>query len=160
MGKGKERDNRAISKEEAKAEAIRIIEEKLKNVEEKRVEEESREGNNGFVGKKKSHFLSDLKVSYQLHLLPGQLKLFIIQVYVALIIIFLMAVGAVVVKVILQWSTHTAVISTYYQVYVINPKLGITFSETSNQTELEQNKQSNQKYTGGGFIPEYDGYIS
>ena len=68
MGKVKERDNRAISKEEAKAEAIRIIEEKLKNVEEKRVEEESKEGNNGFVGKKKSHFLSDLKVSNQLHL--------------------------------------------------------------------------------------------
>ena len=66
MGKispGKERGNRAISKEEAKAEAVRIIEEKLKNVEEKRVEEESKEGNNGFVGKKKSHFLSDLKVS-------------------------------------------------------------------------------------------------
>ena len=71
MGKispGKERGNRAISKEEAKAEAVRIIEEKLKNVEEKRVEEESKEGNNGFVGKKKSHFLSDLKVSNQLHL--------------------------------------------------------------------------------------------
>ena len=66
MGKispGKESENRAISKEEAKAEALRIIEEKLKNVEEKRVEEESKEGNNGFVGKKKSHFLSDLKVS-------------------------------------------------------------------------------------------------
>ena len=66
MGKispGKERDNRGISKEEAKAEALRIIEEKLKNVEEKRMEEESKEGNNGFVGKKKSHFLSDLKVS-------------------------------------------------------------------------------------------------
>ena len=66
MGKispGKDRDNRAISKEEAKAEALRIIEEKLKNVEEKRVEEESKEGNNGFVGKKKSHFFSDLKVS-------------------------------------------------------------------------------------------------
>ena len=66
MGKispGKETDNRAISKEEAKAEAFRIIDEKLKSVEEKRAEEESREGNNGFVGKKKSHFLSDLKVS-------------------------------------------------------------------------------------------------
>ena len=63
MGKGKERDNRAISKEEAKAEAIRIIEEKLKNVEDKRHEEEINEGNNGFVGKKKSHFFSDLKVS-------------------------------------------------------------------------------------------------
>ena len=66
MGKvspGKEGDNRAISKEEAKAEAFRIIEEKLKSVEEKRMEEESKEGNNGFVGKKKSHFLSDLKVS-------------------------------------------------------------------------------------------------
>ena len=66
MGKispGKERGNRAISKEEAKAEAVRIIEEKLKNVEEKRLEEESKEGNNGFVGKKKSHFFSDLKVS-------------------------------------------------------------------------------------------------
>ena len=73
-----------------------------------------------------------------------------------------MAVGAVVVKVILQqWSTHlSTAISTYYQVYVINPKLGITFSETSNLTQLEQNKESNQKYTGGGFIPEYDGYIS
>merc|ERR1711874_775423 len=119
MGKispGKERDNRGISKEEAKAEALRIIEEKLKNVEEKRMEEESKEGNNGFVGKKKSHFLSDLKV------------------YVSLIIIFLLAVGAIVVK-----------------VYVINPKLGITFSETSNIPDLEQDKQSNQKYTGGGF---------
>ena len=66
MGKispGKERGNRGISKEEAKAEALKIIEEKLKNVEEKRMEEESKEGNNGFVGKKKSHFLSDLKVS-------------------------------------------------------------------------------------------------
>ena len=66
MGKispGKERDNRAMSKEEAKAEALRIIEEKLKNVEDKRHEEEINEGNNGFVGKKKSHFLSDLKVS-------------------------------------------------------------------------------------------------
>merc|ERR1712025_1275490 len=98
---------------------------KLKSVEEKRAEEESREGNNGFVGKKKSHFLSDLKV------------------YVALTIIFLLAVGAVVVK-----------------IYVINPKLGITFSDNSNYTDLEQDKQSNQKYTGGGFIPEYDGYIS
>ena len=67
MGKispGKERDHRDITKEEAKAEAIRIIEEKLKSVEEKRVEEETKEGNNGFVGKKKSHFLSDLKVSF------------------------------------------------------------------------------------------------
>ena len=43
---------------------------------------------------------------------------------------------------------------------MINPKLGITFSETSNITQLEQNKENNQKYTGGGFIPEYDGYIS
>ena len=68
MGKispGKERDNRAMSKEEAKAEALRIIEEKLKNVEDKKHEEEINEGNNGFVGKKKSHFLSDLKVSYR-----------------------------------------------------------------------------------------------
>ena len=66
MGKvspGKERGNRGISKEEAKAEALKIIEEKLKNVEEKRMEEESKEVNKGFVGKKKSHFLSDLKVS-------------------------------------------------------------------------------------------------
>ena len=83
MGKispGKERDNRAMSKEEAKAEALRIIEEKLKNVEDKRHEEEINEGNNEFVGKKKSHFLSDLKVSYrpasllvraQLIIIPG-----------------------------------------------------------------------------------------
>ena len=51
-------------------------------------------------------------------------------------------------------------LSFYLQVYVFNPKLGITFSETSNQTELEQEKQSNQKYTGAGYIPDHDGYIS
>ena len=57
-----EKGDRKISKEEAKAEALRIIEEKLKNIEEKRAEDHEEE-NTGFVGKKKSHFLSDLKVN-------------------------------------------------------------------------------------------------
>jgi len=92
-------NQRDISKDEVKAEALRIIEEKLKNLEERKAEEETKEESNGFVGKKKSHFLSDVKV------------------YVCLIIIFLLAIGAVVVK-----------------VSVFNPKLGITFSETSTCT--------------------------
>merc|ERR1711884_876818 len=90
-------DTREISKDEAKAEALRIIDEKLKSLEERKSEEETHEESSGYVGKKKSHFLSDVKV------------------YVCLTHILLLAIGAVVVK-----------------VYVFNPKLGITFSETSN----------------------------
>ena len=41
--------------------------------------------------------------------------------------------------------------------YVINPD---SLSDSSNTTDIEQNIESNQKYTGPGFIPEYDGYIS
>ena len=48
----------------------------------------------------------------------------------------------------------------FFQVLVYNPQVGITFSETSNHSMLEQNKNSNQKYTGVGYIPDYDGYIS
>ena len=52
--------------------------------------------------------------------------------------------------------------SQYYilQVFVLDPKNGVTFSETSNRTKVEQEKNSNQKYTGVGYIPDYDGYIS
>ena len=46
------------------------------------------------------------------------------------------------------------------QVLVLDPKNGVTFSETSNRTKVEQEKNSNQKYTGVGYIPDYDGYIS
>ena len=46
------------------------------------------------------------------------------------------------------------------QVFVLDPKNGVTFSETSNRTKVEQEKNSNQKYTGVGYIPDYDGYIS
>ena len=44
--------------------------------------------------------------------------------------------------------------------FVLDPKNGVTFSETSNRTKVEQEKNSNQKYTGVGYIPDYDGYIS
>ena len=65
MGKvsPQERDGRNISKEEVKAEALRIIDEKLKNFEDRKAEEEAQEEHGGFVSKKKSHFFSDLKAS-------------------------------------------------------------------------------------------------
>ena len=56
-------DTREISKDEAKAEALRIIDEKLKHLEERKSEEETHEESSGYVGKKKSHFLSDVKAS-------------------------------------------------------------------------------------------------
>jgi len=65
------------------------------------------------------------------------------KVYFALTVLVLLAVAAVIVK-----------------VYVFNPQLGITFTDTSNKTKMEQNKNSNQKYTGIGYLPDYDGYIA
>merc|ERR1719195_1240203 len=63
------------------------------------------------------------------------------KVYFALTILVLLALAAVLVK-----------------VFVLDPKNGVTFSETSNRTKVEQEKNSNQKYTGVGYIPDYDGY--
>ena len=39
---------------------------------------------------------------------------------------------------------------------VINPQNGVTFSDDSNQTKIYQEINSNQKYTGVGFLPGYD----
>ena len=44
----------------------------------------------------------------------------------------------------------------FKKVMVINPQNGVTFSEGSNKTKMEQEINSNQKYTGVGFLPGYD----
>lgn len=139
------------SKEEEKEKAIKIIEEKFKAFEERQEQDNQ---NPKSVKKKKSHFWSDFKVVFSLLILVG------------------LAIAAVIVKVnqfineplIMQLKIRTLLsIRNYlhlFQVLVYNPQVGITFSETSNHSMLEQNKNSNQKYTGVGYIPDYDGYIS
>ena len=42
------------------------------------------------------------------------------------------------------------------KVYIWNPANNIEFSDSSNATKIEQNKSSNQKYTGVGYLPDYD----
>ena len=104
------------------------------------------------MGKKKSHFLSDVKASESTIIRPN---LYLISAGLCLLNHYI-SLG--------NWSgggkgtnVKPSLLRIKYnnnlQVYVFNPKLGITFSETSNITELDQAKQSNQKYTGAGYIP-------